>query len=65
MCQITTSDPNVCGTAIYLHGNNPLIGENEGVYAEDNDAYDVSLMDWPQSEEDLHGYEVSVPGGAT
>ncbi len=65
MCQITTSDPNVCGTAIYLHGNNPLIGENEGVYAEDNGSYDASVMDWPQSEEDLHDYEVSLPDGAT
>ncbi|MGD8826970.1 MAG: hypothetical protein PVI24_18440 [Myxococcales bacterium] len=25
----------------------------------------VSMMDWPQSEEDLYDYEVSLPGGAT
>lgn len=65
MCQITTSDLNVCGTAIYLHGNNPLIGGNERIYAKNNDYYDASMMDWPQSEEGLHDYEVDLPGGAT
>lgn len=64
-CQIHHPSPGICGAAIYLEGQNPAISSNQGEYSEDIHAYDHSLMDWTQDEEDIHDAEVEAPGGAT
>ena len=64
-CQVYHGN-GICSIVMALEGEyTETVGSSEANDAEEDEAYDLSLMDWTQQEEDLHDAEVELPGGAT